>query len=44
MPTHECLRTDDSKDLKNRREPTIELDEKTAIVVREPDPATYLTA
>jgi hypothetical protein len=44
MPPHDRLGTDDHDDLKDRREPTIELDEESAIVVAEPDPAAYLAA
>ena len=44
MPTHERLRTDDRDDRKDRREPTIELDEEPAIVVTELDSAAHLAA
>jgi hypothetical protein len=39
---HERLGTNDREDLKDRGKPSIELDEKPAIVVREPDPARHL--
>jgi hypothetical protein len=43
MPTHERLGTDDGKNLKDRREPAIELDKEPAIAVRQPDAASQLT-
>jgi hypothetical protein len=41
---HERLGTNDREDLKDRGKPSIELDEKPAIVVREPDPALHLAS
>jgi hypothetical protein len=43
MPTHERLGTDNREDLQDRREPPIQLDKESAIVVCEPDPALHLT-
>ena len=43
MPPYERLRLNDRDDLQNRREPSIQLDKKPAIVVRQPDPALNLT-
>jgi hypothetical protein len=43
MPPHERLRLNDRDDLQNRREPSIQLDKKPAIVVRQPDSAVDLT-
>lgn len=43
MPTNERLRSDDLKDLQNRREPSIKLDQEPAVVVRQPDPPLHLT-
>jgi hypothetical protein len=43
MPTHQRLGPDDREDLQNRRKPSIELDQKPAIVIRKPGPATHLT-
>jgi hypothetical protein len=42
MPTHERLGLNDLDDLQNRRKPSIQLDQETAIAVREPDPALNL--
>jgi hypothetical protein len=39
---HEGLGPDDRNNLEDRREPTIQLDQKTAIVVCEPDPTLNL--
>src|ERR1700737_4016815 len=39
MPTHEGVGPDDCEDLKDRREPTIKLNEDPAIVVRKLGPA-----
>ena len=44
MPADKRLRTDDAENLQDRRKPSIELDEEQAIVLREPDPAAYLTS
>jgi hypothetical protein len=38
MPTHEGVGPDDCEDLKDRREPTIKLNEEPAIVVRKSGP------
>ena len=35
MPTHQRLGTDDREDLQDRREPSVQLDKKPAIVVRQ---------
>jgi hypothetical protein len=43
MQTHQRLGADDCENWKDRREPTIELDEEPAIVVRKPGPAPHLT-
>src|SRR3974390_1693961 len=43
MPTHQGLRSDNCEDLQNRREPSIQLDKKPAVVVAQPDPALNLT-
>ena len=43
MPTHQRLGTDDREDLQDRREPSIQLDKESAIVLREPRPAAHLT-
>src|SRR3984893_13731876 len=37
MPTNERLGPNDREDLQDRRNPTVELDKETAIMVREPD-------
>jgi hypothetical protein len=42
MPTHERLGTDDSENLQDRRKPTIQLNKKPTIAVREPGPAAHL--
>ena len=44
MPTHEGVGPDDCEDLKDRREPTIKLNEEPAIVVRKLGPAPHLAA
>jgi len=41
MPPHECLRLDDRENPQNRRKPSIQLDQKPAIVVRQPDPTLH---
>jgi hypothetical protein len=43
MPPHERLRLDDREDLQNRWKPSIQLDQEPAVVVRQPNPAWYLT-
>jgi hypothetical protein len=43
MPPHERLRLNDRDDLQNRREPSIQLDQKPAVVVRQPGPASHFT-
>jgi hypothetical protein len=43
MPPHERLRLDDREDLQNRWKPSIKLDQKPAVVVRQPYPALHLT-
>jgi hypothetical protein len=43
MPPHERLRLNDREDLRDRREPSIQLDEEPAVVVRQPGPASHLT-
>jgi len=43
MPPNDRLRPDDGEDLQNRREPTVKLDQKQSIEVRETDPAAHLT-
>ena len=43
MPPHERLRLNDRDDPQNRREPSIQLDKKPAVVVRQPDPAPHFT-
>ena len=43
MPPHERLRLNNCDDLQNRREPSIQLDKKPAVVVPQPDPALNLT-
>ena len=42
MPVHECLGTDNREHLQDRWKPSIQLDEKPAIIVREPHPALRL--
>ena len=42
MPTHDRLGTDNRENVQDRREPSIQLDQEPAIVVRQPDPAPYL--
>src|SRR5271165_3553329 len=42
MPTHQRLRTDDGEDVQDRREPSVELDEKPTVGVRQPRPALHL--
>src|SRR5262245_19679679 len=44
MPTDERLWTDDRDHLQDRREPSIQLDEEQAIIVREPDPPMHSPA
>jgi hypothetical protein len=44
MPPHECFRLNDRNELQDRRKPTIQLDKKPAVVVRESDPATHFAA
>src|SRR5438445_6728943 len=44
MPTHEGVGPDDCEDLKDRREPTIKLNEEPAIIVRKLGPAPRLAA
>ena len=41
MPTYESLGTDDRDGLEDRWEPSIQLDQKQAIAVREVDTTTY---
>jgi hypothetical protein len=43
MPPHERLRLNNCDDLQNRWEPSVQLDKKPAVVVRQPDPALHLT-
>jgi hypothetical protein len=43
MPPHERLRVNDRDDMQNRRKPSIQLDKKPAVVVRQPDPALHFT-
>jgi len=43
MPTHERLRLNDRDDLQDRWEPSIQLNQEPAVVVRQPDPALHLT-
>ena len=43
MPPHERLRLNDREDLQDRREPSIQLDEEPAVVVRQPDSAMHIT-
>ena len=43
MPPHERLGLDDREHLKDRRKPSIELDQEPTIVVRKPGPAAHLT-
>jgi hypothetical protein len=43
MPAHERLRLNDRDDLQNRREPAIQLDQKPAVVVRQPGSAPHFT-
>ena len=42
MPAHEGLGPDDHDDIQDRREPSIQLDQEPAIVVRKPDPTLNL--
>ncbi|HET8971990.1 MAG TPA: hypothetical protein VFN63_01760, partial [Pseudolabrys sp.] len=42
MPPNDGLRLDDRNDLQNRRKPSIQLDQETAIVVCQPDAALHL--
>src|SRR5271169_4318142 len=42
MPTHQRLRTDDGEDVQDRREPSVELDEKPTVGVRQPRPTLHL--
>ena len=44
MPAHQRLGADDCENLKDRREPTIKLNEEPAIVVRKLGPAPHLAA
>ena len=41
MPTHQRLRTDDGEDVQDRREPSVELDEKPTVGVRQPRPTFH---
>src|ERR1039457_399624 len=41
MPPHERLRLNDRDDMQNRRKPSIQLDKKPAVVVRQPDTALH---
>ena len=43
MPPYERLRLNDRDDLQDRREPSIQLDKKPAVVVPQPNPALNLT-
>jgi hypothetical protein len=43
MPPHKCLRLNDRDDPQNRREPSIQLDKKPAVVVRQPGSASRFT-
>jgi len=43
MPPHERLRLNNCDDLQNRREPSVQLDKKPAVVVPQPDRALHLT-
>jgi hypothetical protein len=43
MPPHERLRLNDRDDLQNRREPSIQLDKKPAVVFSQPGPAPHFT-
>ena len=42
MPTHQRLWTDDGEDVQDRREPSVELDEKPTVGVRQPGPTFHL--
>jgi hypothetical protein len=42
MPTHKRLGPDDRKNLQDRREPSIQLDQEPAIAVRKSDPPLHL--
>src|SRR5271169_3752845 len=42
MPTHQRLRTDDGEDVQDRREPSVEQDEKPTVGVRQPRPTLHL--
>ena len=44
MPPHERLRLNDRDDLQNRREPSIQLDKKPAVVVRQPGSVPHFTS
>src|SRR5260370_9491384 len=44
MPAQQGVGADDCENLKDRREPAIELDEEPAIAVRKLDPAPHLAA
>src|SRR6476646_2897323 len=44
MPAHQGLGADDCENLKDRREPAIQLDEEPAIAVRKLEPAPHLAA
>ncbi len=44
MPAHQRLGTEDRDDLQDRRKPTIELDEESAIVVRKLGPPSHLAS
>ncbi|MGB8074673.1 MAG: hypothetical protein WCF55_17780, partial [Pseudolabrys sp.] len=43
MPPHERLRLNDRDDPQNRWEPAIQLDQKPAVVVRQPGSASHFT-
>ncbi|MGA9436655.1 MAG: hypothetical protein WBV76_00475, partial [Pseudolabrys sp.] len=43
MPPHERPRLNDRDDLQDRWKPSIQLDKKPAVVVRQPNPAPHLT-
>jgi hypothetical protein len=44
MPPHQRLRLNDRDDPQNRRKPSIQLDKKPAIIVRQPNPARHLSS
>jgi hypothetical protein len=43
MPPHQRLRLNDIDNVQNRRKPSIQLDKKPAVVVRQPDSARHFT-